>query len=189
MPQKCPLKNGKPCSVVQKFFTGTFFESSLHLRFQTQVKALLHNENLQAWPRKYLVWSFETAKSTHHPHKIDDQHRECYKHAEHGELKQQQRGPRSGAKKDSQNLQPRPPLTGVSRALRARNPERVSKVSPGAFRPRGPKSVRNSLKTVSGVSKQTVSRLRRLFLECFGHVWTLWRLFRDSGRGGPGKLL
>ena len=42
-------------------------------------------------------------------------------------------------------LQPRPPLTGVSRALWAQNPERVSKESPGAFQPRGPKSVRNSL--------------------------------------------
>ena len=37
----------------------------------------------------------------------------------------------------------------VSRALPARNPERVSKESFGAFRPRGPKSVRNSLETVS----------------------------------------
>ena len=35
----------------------------------------------------------------------------------------------------------------------ARNPERVSKESPGAFRPQGPKSVRNSLETVSRVSK------------------------------------
>ena len=45
-------------------------------------------------------------------------------------------------------LQPRPPLTGVSQALLARNPERVSKESPGAGRPRGPKSVRNSLEPV-----------------------------------------
>ena len=63
-------------------------------------------------------------------------------------------------------LQPRLPLTGVSRALRARNPERVSKESPEVFRLRGPKTVRNSLETISGVSKQSesFSRLRRLRL-------------------------
>ena len=85
----------------------------------------------------------------------------------------------------SQDLQPRPPLTGVSRPLRARNPERVSKESPGAFRP---KSVQNSLETVSGVSKQPIWRLRST-------SWTLGpegprRLFGDSfgipGPEGPG---
>ena len=45
----------------------------------------------------------------------------------------------------------------------------VSKESPGASGPRGPKSVRNSLKTVFGVSKESVLRLRRLFRDCFGH--------------------
>ena len=64
---------------------------------------------------------------------------------------------------DVQALRPRPPLTRVSRALRARNPKKSPRESPGAFRPRGRKSVRNSLKTISGVSKETVLRLRRLF--------------------------
>ena len=94
-------------------------------------------------------------------------------------------------------LQPRPPLTGVSRALRARNPERVTKKSPGAFRPRATKSVRNSLATVSGVSKQSILRLGRLFWDCFGHflfrpretlLW-LFRGFRAREtpvRGGRG---
>ena len=61
----------------------------------------------------------------------------------------------------------------------------------GAFRPQGPKSVRNSLETVSGVSKQSILTLRRLFR-------TFWspgpqdprRLFGDSfgieGPEGPG---
>ena len=70
-------------------------------------------------------------------------------------------------------------LIGVSRALQARNPERVSKESPGAFRPWGPKSVRNSLETVSGVSKQSILRLRkgvfrRGFLQNVLLSW-LWR--------------
>ena len=64
----------------------------------------------------------------------------------------------------SVELQPRPPLTGVSRALRARNPERVSKESISRGLPaRGPKSVRNSLETdcFETLESQTVSRLFR----------------------------
>ena len=69
-------------------------------------------------------------------------------------------------------------------------PKESQKSLPGP----GPKSVRNSLKTVSGVSKQSILRLRRLFRDCFGHFLdpgvgrpreTLLRLFRDSGPGGP----
>ena len=59
-------------------------------------------------------------------------------------------------------------------------PKKSQKESPGAFRPRGPKSVRNSLETVSGVSKtvyfeapETVSRLFRT-------------LFGRRGRKAPG---
>ena len=84
------------------------------------------------------------------------------------------------------HLQPRPPLTGVSWAWRARNPEKVS---------------RNSLETVS---KQSPESQNRLFPadsgDCFQTVSgtfstpgpegreTLWRLFRDSWPGGPGRL-
>ena len=63
------------------------------------------------------------------------------------------------------------------------NPARplgVSKESPGAFRPCGPKSVRNSLETFSGVSKQSILRLWRLFRDCFT-IWT-------PGLEGPGRL-
>ena len=58
-------------------------------------------------------------------------------------------------------LRPHPPLTGVSR---------------------GRKSVRNSLKTISGVSKQSFLRLRRLFWDYFGHR----RLLGVPGPKGPG---
>ena len=52
-----------------------------------------------------------------------------------------------------------PPLTGVSRAVRAQNAENASKMSPGASGPRTPKSLenvlgifRNTLPTLSGDS-------------------------------------
>ena len=78
---------------------------------------------------------------------------------------------------DYPDLRPRPPLTGVSKALRAQNPPKVSeRVDPGAVRPRGRKSVRTSLKTVAGVPKETVLRLQRLFWDCFGPF------FRPRGR-------
>ena len=71
-------------------------------------------------------------------------------------------------------LQPRPPLTGVSRALRARNPERVSKESPGAGK----------------CPKQSQNSLRSLKIDCFETPETVSRLFRTlfgpRGRKAPG---
>ena len=71
----------------------------------------------------------------------------------------------------------------------------IPKESPKSLRPSGrgvQKGVRNSLETVSGVSKQSTLRLRRLFRDCFGHFWTpgpegSGRLFGDSFRI-PGPL-
>ena len=58
----------------------------------------------------------------------------------------------------------------------------IPKESPKSLgSPRGPKSVRNSLKAVSGVSKQSILRPRRLFLDCFEH-------FLDPGPEGRGRL-
>ena len=65
------------------------------------------------------------------------------------------------------SLQPRPPLTGVSRALRARNPERVSKESKNSLR---------SLKIDCFETPETVSRLFRA-------------LFGPRGRKAPGDSL
>ena len=56
----------------------------------------------------------------------------------------------------------RPPLTGVSRALRARNPQKVSKSVSQGLPGQGPKKCPKSLERVSGVSKQSLVRLRRL---------------------------
>ena len=83
---------------------------------------------------------------------------------------------------------PWPPLTGVSRALWARNPERVSKESPG---PSGP----GVQKVSETVSKQPPESQNRLFGDCFETVSdTFWipgpegreRLFGDClGIPGP----
>ena len=59
---------------------------------------------------------------------------------------------------------PARPLTGVSRALRARNPERVSKESPALGSKKFPKQSRNSL--------------RSLKIDCFETPETVLRLFR-----------
>ena len=75
-------------------------------------------------------------------------------------------------KKTTVGLQPHPPLAGVSWTLRARNPARVSKESPGAC----------------FETPETVSRLFRTLFGPRGRK-TLLRLFRDSGPGGPGRLL
>ena len=78
------------------------------------------------------------------------------------------------------------------------SPKESPKESYGAFRPWGPKSARDSLKRVSGVSKQSVLSLWRLFRDCFGHFLApgpeaLARLFRrlfvDLRPEGPGRLL
>ena len=96
-------------------------------------------------------------------------------------------------------LQPRPPLTGVSRALRARNPERVSKESPKSLPgPSGP-GVQKVSETVSKQSPESQNRLFRDSGDCFETVSdTFWtpgpegpdRLFGDSfgipGPEGPG---
>ena len=81
----------------------------------------------------------------------------------------------------------RPPLRGVFRG----NPRRVSERVSRAFRPRGPKSVRNSLGRVSGVSKncfETPETLPRLLRKLFGprgrkapEDVLFQRLFGDSG--------
>ena len=55
----------------------------------------------------------------------------------------------------TQGLRTSPPLTEVSRALRARNAERVSKMSPGAPRKVSKKSQGHSCKSPAKVSKET----------------------------------
>ena len=74
----------------------------------------------------------------------------------------------------------RPPLRGVSRALRARNPQRVSeRVSRGLLAPGSKKCPRQSRKS-----------LRSLKKDCFETPETLLRLFRTLfgpwGRKAPG---
>ena len=59
-------------------------------------------------------------------------------------------------------LRTRPPLTEVSRALRARNAEKVSKMSPGASGPGTPKS----LQKVSGQSEKSPESVERVFSDC-----------------------
>ena len=78
-----------------------------------------------------------------------------------------------------------PPLTEVSRALRARNAEKVSKMSPGASGPGTPKSVqkvpehfKNTLQALSGDSPETCRTVPETFL----------RLFGVSGPGAPGDI-
>ena len=62
-----------------------------------------------------------------------------------------------------------PPLTEVSQALRARNAEKISNMSPAASGPGTPKS----LKKVSGMSPES---LRKVSGECF---WSVPGLFGD----------
>ena len=78
-------------------------------------------------------------------------------------------------------LQPRPPLTGVSRAVRARNPERVSKESPGA-------GIQKVSETVSKQSPESQNRLFRDSGDCFETVSdTFWTPGPEGlGREGPG---
>ena len=85
-----------------------------------------------------------------------------------------------------------PPMMARKQAV-ARNPERVSKESPGAFG-LGVQKVSETVSKQSPESKQSILRLRRLFRDCFGHFSesgagrpreTLLRLFRDR----PGRLL
>ena len=91
------------------------------------------------------------------------------------------------------DLQPRSPLTGVSRTLR--NPERVSKQSPRAFWPGGskkcPKQSQNSLRRLETVYFETPETVLRLFRTLFGpRAGRPRRLFGDSfgipGPEGPG---
>ena len=88
------------------------------------------------------------------------------------------------------SLGSRPPLTGVSRALRARNPRRVSRGLPAPGSKKCPQQSQNSLrslKTFYFETPETVLRLFRTLFVCPG------RLFRDSfgtpGPEGPGRLL
>ena len=73
---------------------------------------------------------------------------------------------------------PGPPLTGVSRALRARNPERVSRDRSKKC----PKQSQNSLRSLKTVYFETPETVSRLFRTLFGPrgrkaPWeTLWRL-------------
>ena len=80
-----------------------------------------------------------------------------------------------------------PPLTEVSRALRARA-ERVSrKCLPGPPAP-GPQKVSKKSRGQSGRSPES---LRKVSGECFWSVpWTFWRLFGVPGpkKSGPGDI-
>ena len=91
-----------------------------------------------------------------------------------------------------------PPLTEVSRALRARNAERVSKMSPGASGPGTPKSLKKVSGTVREVSGESPESVWRVFLECSRSFWRLFavlgretfsRLFLHFGPGGPERPL
>ena len=95
-------------------------------------------------------------------------------------------------------LRASPPLTEVSRALRARNAEKVSKMSPGASGPGTPKSLQKVSGTVREDSFDTFRRLPRLFPRLFGDFSgsrgrrprdTFSRLFRHFGREGPERPL
>ena len=59
-------------------------------------------------------------------------------------------------------LRTSPPLTGVSRALRAKNAEKVSKISGGAFG----RGSRKSLQKSRGLSGKSPESLRRVSGEC-----------------------
>ena len=78
-----------------------------------------------------------------------------------------------------------PPLTEVSRALRARNAERVSKMSPGAGGPGTPKSLKKVSGTVREVSGESPESVWRVFLECSGTFWTLLGV---PGPEAPGDI-
>ena len=76
----------------------------------------------------------------------------------------------------------RPPLRGVSRALWARNPRRVSERVFRGLPPRGPK-VSEAVSEESPESQNSLFlRLWRPFRDCFGH-------FLDPGAGRPRKTL
>ena len=72
-----------------------------------------------------------------------------------------------------------PPLTEVSRALRARNPKKVSKIP-------GPQKVSKKSRGQSGKSPES---LRKVSGECFWTVpGTFWRLFGVPGPEAPGDI-
>ena len=87
--------------------------------------------------------------------------------------------------------------TGVSRALRAWNPPKVWKKSPGASGPGGPqksgKKSRKSPKSPEKVSKMSVRDFFETFFQTFGDPGApgdfFFRLFGDFGPGGPERLL
>ena len=89
--------------------------------------------------------------------------------------------------KNLHKLGTRWPFTGVTRALRARNPEKVWKKSPGAGPPKVWKKSGKSLESLEKVSK----RSRKDFFETFSRLSgapgpeTFSRLFRGFGPGGP----
>ena len=92
----------------------------------------------------------------------------------------------------ARNLRTSPPLTEVSRALRARNAEKVSKMSPGASGPRTPKSLQKVSGTVRKISGECRKSLFGLFPRLFGDFsgsrgrrprQTFSRLFRHFGKG------
>ena len=73
-------------------------------------------------------------------------------------------------------LQPRPPLTGVSRALRARNPESLKRVFRGLPAP------------VQKVSETVFRSLKTVYLETPETVSRLFRTLFGPGAGRPGRL-
>ena len=95
-------------------------------------------------------------------------------------------------------LRTSPPITEVSRALRARNAENVSKMSPGASGPGTPKSLQKVSGTVRKVSGECQKSLFGLFPRLFGDFSgfrgrrpreTFSRLFRHFGPEGPERPL
>ena len=92
----------------------------------------------------------------------------------------------------------RPPLRGVSRALRARNPrrvsERVSRGLPASGSKKCPKESQKSLRSLKAVFFETPETLPRLFRTLLdpgaaGPGRLFRRLFGDSGPEGPRRLL
>ena len=77
-----------------------------------------------------------------------------------------------------------PPLTEVSPARRARNAEKVSKMSPGASGPGTPKSLQKVSGTVWEVSGESPESDGRVFSDCSRDFL---KTFRGSGAGGPGR--
>ena len=78
-----------------------------------------------------------------------------------------------------------PPLTEVSRAIRARNAEKVWKMSPGPPGPGTPKSLQKVSGTVWEDSGESSESVERLFSDC---SWDFLETFRGSGAGGPGDI-